>query len=173
MLPALLSIASGVIPSVAKHFNKKDVTNSIVNIAKDVTGLNSLEDIASVLTGNTDKLLAFQDKLRENELNLLKLANEDIKDARDMQKVALQQDDTFSKRYIYYLASAWSIFAMVYIPCITFCSVPDNSIRFADTILGFLLGTVIASILTFFFGSSYGSKDKTDALKDVIKAKGA
>lgn len=172
MSSSLLRIASGVIPSIAKHLNKKVVTKSIIDIAKDVTGLESLEDVANAITGNTDKLLAFQDKLREHELNLLKMANEDIKDARDMQKVALQQDDIFSKRYIYYLASAWSIFAMIYIPCITFCTVPEDSVRFADTILGFLLGTVIASILTFFFGSSHGSKDKTEALKGIIvKAK--
>jgi hypothetical protein len=33
-------------------------------------------------------------------------------------------------------------------------------VRFADTILGFILGTVIATMLNFWFGSSIGSKEK-------------
>lgn len=173
MVPALLSLAGIAVPAIKKHFDKSSVTESIVNIAKDVTGLNSVDDAVGAILGNNEKILAFQEKVREHEITLLRMANEDIANARTMQITALQQDDVFSKRFIYYFATAWSLFAMTYIPCITFLNVPEESIRFADTILGFLLGTVIASILTFFFGSSHGSKDKTDALKDVIKRKGA
>lgn len=86
----------------------------------------------------------------------------DKSDARDMQKVALQQDDLFSKRYIYYLATFWSIIAALYIFSITFFDILNA--RVADTILGFLMGTIISSIMGFFFGSSQGSKDKTKAM---------
>ena len=74
--------------------------------------------------------------------------------ARDMQKTALQQDDVFSKRFVYYLASFWSIVAVMYIFAITFISIPEASVRFADTTLGFVLGTVIATIIGYFFGAS-------------------
>jgi hypothetical protein len=42
-------------------------------------------------------------------------------------------------------------------------------VRFADTILGFMLGTVVATILNFFLGSSAGSKEKTEALAAELK----
>lgn len=84
--------------------------------------------------------------------------------ARDMQTAALSQDDVFSKRFVYYLAAFWSIIAGVFIFAITFGSVPEDNIRFADMVSGFLLGTVIATIMNFFFGSSFGSSKKTDIL---------
>lgn len=103
-------------------------------------------------------------KLREHELELEKLESADRDSARKMQMSALEQDDVFSKRFIYYYASFWSLCAAVYIGFITFGSIPDSNIRFADTILGFLLGTVISTIVQFFFGSSMSSKNKTEAM---------
>ncbi|WP_206672982.1 hypothetical protein, partial [Parasutterella excrementihominis] len=74
--------------------------------------------------------------------------------ARAMQTAALNKKDKFAKRFVYYLAAFWSVVATVYLMCITFVQIPEASVRFADTILGFVLGTVIASIIGFFFGSS-------------------
>lgn len=76
------------------------------------------------------------------------------KNAQDMQVAALNQEDTFSKRYVYYLATFWSIVGAMYIFLITFLWIPEANQRFADTTLGFLLGTIIATIIGYFFGSS-------------------
>jgi hypothetical protein len=48
----------------------------------------------------------------------------------------------------------------VYIGCITFADIPDDNVRFADTILGFVLGTMVASMFQFLLGSSLGSRNK-------------
>lgn len=98
--------------------------------------------------------------VQEHEKELLQLAYGDVANARNMQVEALRQDDLFSKRFIYIFATFWSIFAAGYIAFITFGTIPADNQRFADTILGFLLGTVVATILQFFFGSSMGSKEK-------------
>lgn len=74
-----------------------------------------------------------------------------------------------TKKFKFYLASAWSVFAFIYILAITFLNIPTPNARFADTIIGFLLGTVVATILNFFFGSSAGSEKKTDLLHGVDK----
>jgi hypothetical protein len=47
--------------------------------------------------------------------------------------------------------------------------VAESGIRMADTILGVLIGTVLTGFFNFFFGSSKGSKDKTDALAKAYK----
>lgn len=96
----------------------------------------------------------------QNETEVLRMAYGDIANARNMQVEALRQEDLFSKRFIYYFAIFWSLFAAGYIGFITFGTIPTDNQRFADTILGFLLGTVVATILQFFFGSSMGSKEK-------------
>lgn len=113
----------------------------------------------------------WKDAAREHERALMQMVYADRADSRDMQKVALNQSDVFSKRFVYYLATFWSLFAACYIAFITFGKIPEDNQRFADTILGFLLGTIVATILQFFFGSTANSKDKDATLKEVIEAK--
>lgn len=98
--------------------------------------------------------------VQNHERELLAMAYGDVANARNMQVEALRQEDVFSKRFIYIFATFWSLFAAGYIGFITFGHIPEDNQRFADTILGFLLGTVVATILQFFFGSSVGSKEK-------------
>lgn len=124
----------------------------------------------------TDQLVILKQKEIEHEEWLIEAARKDaemylrdVQDARDMQKEALKQDDIFSKRFVYYFAMAWSGFAMVYLGLITFINIPQQSIRFVDTVLGFLLGTIVATLLQFFFGSSKQSKAKDDVIAEAMK----
>ena len=94
---------------------------------------------------------------------------EDRANARSMQAAALNQNDLFSKRFVYYFATFWSIASALYIAFITFGEIPEANVRFADTILGFLLGTIVATIVQFFFGSSDSSKQKDGALESLAK----
>lgn len=107
-----------------------------------------------------EAIAAWKTAVMENETEVLRMAYGDIANARNMQVEALRQEDNFAKRFIYLFATFWSIFAAGYIGFITFGTIPADNQRFADTILGFLLGTVVATILQFFFGSSMGSKEK-------------
>jgi ABC-type nitrate/sulfonate/bicarbonate transport system permease component len=43
---------------------------------------------------------------------------------------------------------------------VTFVDIPEKNLRFVDTILGFMLGTVVATVLNFWLGSSAGSRAK-------------
>jgi len=63
------------------------------------------------------------------------------------------------------LAIVWSAFSMGYISAVTFWPVPEQSIRIVDTILGFILGTVVATVLNYYFGSSKSSADKNEIIK--------
>jgi hypothetical protein len=58
------------------------------------------------------------------------------------------------KQFVYSLAFTWSIFAMLYISGITFLGIPESGVRFADTALGFILGTVVGTIINYFYGDS-------------------
>lgn len=53
----------------------------------------------------------------------------------------------------------------VYFFCITFLTVPPGGQRYADLILGFLIGTAFASVMNFYWGSSKGSQDKDNLMK--------
>lgn len=123
--------------------------------------------------GIVKNLISTDKKLTESQkaeaLELLKFDLENTKDARDMQKVALQQADLFSKRYVYYLATFWSVIGGAFIFIVLFKEIPKENVRLIDTIMGFLLGTIIATIINFFFGSSKGSSDKTKLLGNLKK----
>lgn len=107
-------------------------------------------------------LAQWQEAARAHEKELVNMVFEDRANARAMQAAALQQNDLFSKRFVYYFAWFWAVIASTYVGFITFGDIPQANVRFADTILGFILGTVIATIVQFFFGSSLGSKEKDE-----------
>ena len=154
LAPALATAVAGpagglVVSAIANKFGVKD----------------TVDEVAKAIAGDPEAAL----KLAQIDLEKLKIAQENTADARDMQKIALQQDDVFSKRFTMYLTMFWSVAAAIYIGFITFSVIPDKNVRFADTILGFILGTVIATMLNFWFGSSDGSKKKAEILEHLQK----
>lgn len=96
---------------------------------------------------------------------------DDRKDARAMQVAALAQEDLFSKRFLYIYASILTAVTMIYVFAITFIDIPQANVRFADTILGFLLGTVLSTIVFFFFGSSRNNQKKDEIIKQLSVTK--
>jgi hypothetical protein len=149
LAPLLATLASNGLGMVADAVTKKGK-----EFVEEKLGIDLTQDPTPETVANW-KLAA-----QQHEKELLQMAYGDTANARNMQVEALRQDDLFAKRFIYVFATFWSIFAASYIGFITFGTIPEENQRFADTILGFLLGTVVATILQFFFGSSMGSKEK-------------
>lgn len=130
------------------------------------------EKLGIKLTPNADGVLD-DTKLSEIQMASMKhaefMAEIDLKntqDARDMQEKAMENTDPWVRRFVYQFAWVWSLFAIGYIFLITIKDIPEKNVRFVDVVLGFILGTVVSTILNFFFGSSQSSKDKT---KELLK----
>lgn len=162
MLPIIAGIVSSLIsnnlPGVAQG-----VVDKGIDYVEEKLGMKLKPDMSP------EEIQKVSEAAMKHEEFLISEGYKDVADARDMQKEALKQEDVWSKRFIYIFAGIWSIFSMVFIFAITFGNVPQESIRFADTILGFLLGTIIATIIQFFFGSSVTSRKRTDELMDGLK----
>lgn len=127
---------------------------SVVNVVADVAG--------RFITTDKERMAA------EIEMENIGLKHEeailaDRDSSRKMQIAALQQDDVFSKRFVYYFAIGWSGFSMVYFLWATFGQVENQ--RMADTILGVLIGTCLASFFQFFYGSTSRSQKKDDTIQ--------
>ena len=162
MAPLLAGIVSSLIqnnlPKVAQA-----VVDKGLDYVQEKTGIELKPDM------NPEEVKALRESAMKHEEFMVEQANKNTADARAMQVAALNQDDKFAKRYVMYLATFWSVTAVVYIFLITFTFIPEMNVRFADTILGFLLGTVVATILNFFLGSSASSKEKTEVLAAELK----
>jgi hypothetical protein len=158
LAPVLATLAQNGLGLLADAVTKKGQ-----QVVEETLGIDLSQD------PDPQVLAQWKDAAQQHEKQLLAMAYGDRANARAMQVAALRQNDLLSKRFVYYFAAFWSVTAALYIAFITFGDIPESNVRFADTILGFILGTVIATIIQFFFGSSVGSKEKDNALEAMVK----
>ena len=71
-------------------------------------------------------------------------------------------------KFLAAFAVGLSIAGMAYLAAITFLPIPTPNIRFADTILGFIIGTVVGAPIGFFFGSSSSSRAKDQTISNMM-----
>ena len=158
LAPVLATLAQNGLGLLADAVTKKGQ-----QVVEETLGIDLSQD------PDPQVLAQWKDAAQQHEKQLLAMAYGDRANARAMQVAALRQNDLLSKRFVYYFAAFWSVTAALYIAFITFGDIPESNVRFADTILGFILGTVIATIIQFFFGSSVGSKEKHNTLEAMVK----
>jgi hypothetical protein len=157
MLPIVASIVSGLIanglPKVADAVIEKgvDYVQDKMGIQLKPEGEATKEDYAKIQA----EANRHEEFMAENDLK-------NMQGARAMQEKAMDSDDPLVRRFVYFFITFWSILCAIYIGCITFVDIPDENIRFADTILGFVLGTMVASMFQFLLGSSLGSRKKDE-----------
>jgi len=157
MLPIVASIVSGLIsnglPKIADAVVEKgvDYVEGKLGVKLKPEDEMTPEDVASL-----------RERAMQHEEFMVEAEIKDRANARDMAKHAMSSGDWFVRRFTYFFITAWSLFAMTFIPWITFGTIPADNVRFADTILGFMLGTVMASMFSFLLGSSFGSRAKDE-----------
>tara|TARA_R110000868_G_scaffold84548_1_gene238377 strand:+ start:138 stop:632 length:495 start_codon:yes stop_codon:yes gene_type:complete len=164
-METLLNLLKGLAPAAAAAVGGPLGGLAISAIADKFGVADSVEAVAKAIAGDPQAA----QKLAELDLRQFELENQDRDSARHMQEVALNQEDKYAKHFIYNFAWFWSVGSMAYFFAITFGTVPSSGKDFGNIILGFLLGTAVATIISFFYGSSKSSKDKTDALKGGLK----
>lgn len=124
----------------------------------------ALSETKSLLSGGKSQaskmlLQEFELKMKEFELEEQKLIIADRDSARTMQGEALKQEDKFSKRFVYYLASAVFVFSALIVVMLFFVQIPEQNQRIVDMVLGVIVGSGLVSVLNFFYGASPDKKD--------------
>lgn len=163
----LINLLKGVAPAVATAVAGPLGGAAVSAIASKFGVEDSVEAVAKAIAGDPDAA----QKLAELDLRRFELHNANTSNARAMQVVALQQNDSRAKHFVMDFGWFWSVFACAYIGFITFGTIPEANVRFADTILGFVLGTVVSTVLNFFYGSAHSSNDKQETIKEVLHEK--
>jgi len=157
MLPIVASIVSGLIsnglPKVADAVIEKgvDAVEEKLGIKLKPEGQMNPEDVSKL-----------KEAAMKHEEFMAEIDLKNMQGARDMQLKAMDSDDPLVRRFVYYFIGFWSLLSACYIGFITFGQIPPDNIRFADTILGFVLGTMVASMFQFLLGSSIGSRKKDE-----------
>ena len=161
----LAQFAPKLIGFLSGNDKAEQVAAIAVDVATKVAGAKDAPAAIEILKADAKLAAEFADRIAEREADLEKAYLADRDSARKMQIAALQQDDVFSKRFVYYFAMAWSAFSMIYFSFVTFGTIPASGQRMADTILGVLIGTVLTGFFGFFYGSSARSAQKDETIK--------
>lgn len=155
MLPIVMSIVNGLIannmPKVADAVIEKGV-----DYVQDKMGI-TLKPEHEATKEDYEKWNA---EAAKHEEFMAELDEKSRQRATDMQMKAMDSDDPFIRRFLYYFIGCWSAFSMVFIPCLIWASIPESGQRYADTILGYVMGTIVTSMFAFLLGSSQGSRMK-------------
>jgi uncharacterized membrane protein YwzB len=155
MLPIVASIVSNLI-SNGMHKVADAVIEKGVDAVQDKLGIE-LKPEGQATPEYNDKLKA---EAMKHEEFMAELDLKNMEGARNMQLTAMQSEDPLVRRFVYYFIGFWSVLAAAYLGFITFGEIPEANVRFADTIVGFVLGTMVAAMFQFLLGSSLGSRNK-------------
>lgn len=92
----------------------------------------------------------------------------DVNSARVMQEAALQQQDSFAKRFVYYLAAGVILLTVAYDFCFFWVNFPEVNRPILEQVSGVLNTSCLVMVISFFFGSSKSSEDKQKQLDTII-----
>jgi hypothetical protein len=159
---------------IGKFLTEKapDFLGGAVEFIGDVTGVGMLENIGQKIQESndlTEDQKAEAAELLAHEIEMFKLESADRDSARKMQMAALDQDDRFSKRFVYYLAIFIIVSATAFGIMLFFIDVPEANKRLVEMFADIYLFAGAVMVIQFFFGSSKSSKDKTEIMKDSME----
>ncbi|RKZ77650.1 MAG: hypothetical protein DRQ35_07305 [Gammaproteobacteria bacterium] len=150
-----------------RKIGKSDLLEKAVNVVGEVASGDYLGALKVLISKDPD----ITPEQLEQANHLIDLEFQDRDSARKMQIAALQQDDIFSKRFIYYYTIFISAAAISLIFMMFFIDIPDDNKRIVDMTIGILVGTGLVSIINYYFGSSQGSSNKAKQLNKMLNGK--
>jgi hypothetical protein len=126
----------------------------------------TVEGVTQALTGNPDMAM----KLKELDLEYAKLDAQDRDSARKAYaEVATSANATkLDKSVVPILALGTVSLAFMFIAILMFRDVPVDQQQMVIFALGFITSSA-GQVLSFYFGSSQGSKDKTKEIEGLMK----
>jgi hypothetical protein len=166
-MDTLLSILKGVAPVLATAI-AGPAGGAAVGWLADKLGVDdaTVEGVTAALTGNPELTL----KLKELDLEYAKMDAQDRDSARKAySEVATSQYATkLDKAVVPILALGTVALAFLFIGILIFIDVAPDQQQMIIFALGFITSSA-GQVLSFYFGSSQGSKDKTKEMEGMIK----
>lgn len=166
-MDTLLNILKGVAPILATAV-AGPAGGAAVGWLADKLGVDdaTVEGVTAALTGNPELTL----KLKELDLEYAKMDAQDRDSARKAYaEVATSEHATkLDKAVVPVLALGTVSLAFLFIGFLIFIDVAPDQQQMIIFALGFITSSA-GQVLSFYFGSSQGSKDKTEEMKGMLK----
>ena len=166
-MDTLLGILKGVAPALATAVAGPAGGAAVGWIASKL-GISddTIDGVTKALTGNLEMVM----KLKELDLEYAKLDAQDRDSARKAYaQVATSEHATkLEKLVVPVLALGVVGLAFTLIGVLMFVNTPTDQQQIIIFALGFITSAA-GQVLSFYFGSSQGSKDKTEEIKGMLK----
>jgi energy-converting hydrogenase Eha subunit A len=139
---------------------------AVAAIAKKLGVEDTVEAVTQAIQNDPDAAL----KLREIDLKEIELANKDRDSARNREMAISTSEHapTINKIVTPVLALGVVALSFILFAVLIFVEVKENAKDILIYILG-VLSAAVTQILSYYFGSSQGSKDKSDEIKALKK----
>lgn len=130
---------------------------------------NTPDAVMTELQNNPDAIVKVQQIEATKQVDLAKIANEQIasylNDIQDARKRQVESEKVTGKKDWNLYLLAWTIVMSFFIVCgiLIFVPLPAGQANIVYMLLG-TLGTGFVTVISYFFGSSKGSADKTQIL---------
>lgn len=103
-------------------------------------------------TATTDEVVAKAEELRQFQIKYQEYVLDIISRKRQMEMESYTKSSSINFRQK--LGAFLIICSLIYVICLTWIPIVEANQRFADTALGFILATVMSTIINFFYGTS-------------------
>jgi hypothetical protein len=162
----LLNLLKSVAPALATAVAGPLGAAAITAISSKLGVSDSVEEVAKAIAGDPQAA----QKLAELELEYAKLDAQDRDSARKAYAaVATSENSTkLEKLVVPILALGVVGLAFTLIGILMFVDTPSDQQQLVIFALGFITSAA-GQVLSFYFGSSQGSKDKTEEMKGMMK----
>ena len=162
----LLNLLKSVAPTLATAVAGPLGAAAITAISSKLGVSDSVEEVAKAIAGDPQAA----QKLQELELEYAKLDAQDRDSARKAYAaIATSENSTkLDKMVVPILALGVVGLAFTLIGILMFVDTPSDQQQLVIFALGFITSAA-GQVLSFYFGSSQGSKDKTEEMKGMMK----
>ena len=179
LIPLAISLLSSTVPSIIKYFagdKEAAVAEKVISIAKEVAGIDDADAATKAIAADPNLALQFKNAVLAQELEIKKLAFAErqlyVSDTQDARKY--RDDKVFRLGVIILISFA----AVMGIALYGLYKIVSGTIQTDPATLAAVIGLVGAiigyfaanaqQVVSYFFGSSSGSSQKSDSLADAI-----
>lgn len=161
MIPAIISGLLTAAPAIARLIGGDKAgkaADAVVGIAEEVTGKKGL-DAVKAIQADPQLALDFEKAVMEREVEITRLALEDIQNARN-RDVEVRKISGGSNRRADILAIGAMVGLIALIYTLLYVDIPAGPARDVLLMLSGALVAIVKDVYQFEFGSSRGSKEK-------------
>jgi len=181
LVPVAIELLASTVPALIKYFggeHEAEIAEKVISVAKQVTGKETPDAATAAINADPELSLKFQETILSQELELRKLSlREKELYVTDVQDARKYRDEKVFRLGLTILVSfaivmSMSLYGLYKIVSET-VTVDSNLLAAVIGLVGAIIGYFAANaqqVVSYFFGSSAGSTQKSDNITDAINS---